>query len=78
MVRHEAGEALAAIGDRDGKFDLHKILSKFINDPIKEVAETCQLAIKMIEWKLENNKEAPLLENQSKYNSIGNLKITPK
>ncbi|KAM9358281.1 deoxyhypusine hydroxylase [Symphorus nematophorus] len=46
MVRHEAGEALGAIGD-PVVLDLLKEYSK---DPVIEVAETCQLAVRRLEW----------------------------
>lgn len=41
MVRHEAGEALAAIGSPESL----DILTKYSNDPIIEVAQTCQLGV---------------------------------
>lgn len=46
MVRHEAGEALGAIGS----VDVLDILREYANDPQTEVAETCQLAVQRIEW----------------------------
>nr|NVI76142.1 nero [Cucujiformia] len=46
MVRHEAAEALGAIGsDKTLPF-----LLKYKNDKILEVAETCELAIERINW----------------------------
>jgi deoxyhypusine monooxygenase len=53
MVRHEAGEALGAIG----KEDALEILRKYANDPVREVRETCELAIQNIEDKLKGNVE---------------------
>lgn len=41
MVRHEAGEALGAIGNEESI----PILEKFLNDPVREVRETCEIAI---------------------------------
>ncbi|XP_050431854.1 deoxyhypusine hydroxylase [Adelges cooleyi] len=41
MVRHEAAEALGAIG----KPDVIPILDEYKNDPVQELAETCQLAL---------------------------------
>ncbi|XP_032902732.1 deoxyhypusine hydroxylase [Amblyraja radiata] len=52
MVRHEAGEALGAIG----KPEVLEMLRNYSSDPVIEVAETCQLAVKRIEW-LQNNKD---------------------
>ena len=59
MVRHEAAEALGAIGDPS----IMEILQRYSNDPAVEVAETCQLAIGRIKWlqekKLETEKKNP-------------------
>ncbi|XP_005999531.1 deoxyhypusine hydroxylase [Latimeria chalumnae] len=52
MVRHEAGEALGAIGNPK----VLEILKHYSEDPVIEVAETCQLAVKRIEW-LQNNEK---------------------
>uniref|UniRef100_A0A7E4USI2 Deoxyhypusine hydroxylase n=1 Tax=Panagrellus redivivus TaxID=6233 RepID=A0A7E4USI2_PANRE len=46
MVRHEAGEALGAIGDKSSI----EILKKYAQDPLPEIAETCELAYQRIEW----------------------------
>ncbi|XP_031551620.1 deoxyhypusine hydroxylase-like [Actinia tenebrosa] len=46
MVRHEAGEALGAIGSMDSL----EVLKEYENDPVIEVSETCQLAVRRIEW----------------------------
>ncbi|XP_041646650.1 deoxyhypusine hydroxylase [Cheilinus undulatus] len=46
MVRHEAGEALGAIGDPI----VLDLLKEYSQDPVIEVAETCQLAVRRIEW----------------------------
>ncbi|XP_053311845.1 deoxyhypusine hydroxylase-like [Spea bombifrons] len=54
MVRHEAGEALGAIGDPE----VLDLLKEYSEDPVIEVAETCQLAIRRIEW-LQQNPDAP-------------------
>lgn len=50
MVRHEAGEALGAIGC----VSVLDILKEYASDPVIEVAETCQLAVKRIQWLQEN------------------------
>ncbi|XP_075060850.1 deoxyhypusine hydroxylase [Mixophyes fleayi] len=54
MVRHEAGEALGAIGDPE----VLELLKEYSQDPVTEVAETCQLAIHRIEW-LQQNPDVP-------------------
>lgn len=46
MVRHEAGEALGAIGDPS----VEDALQKYSQDPCVDVAETCQLALGRIQW----------------------------
>ncbi|XP_070817541.1 deoxyhypusine hydroxylase [Chaetodon trifascialis] len=46
MVRHEAGEALGAIGDPV----VLDLLKEYSEDPVIEVAETCQLAVHRLEW----------------------------
>lgn len=55
IVRHEAAEALGAIGSPD----VLDLLKKHSTDPVIEVAETCQLAARRIEWlqNQENNSE---------------------
>ncbi|XP_068089986.1 deoxyhypusine hydroxylase [Hyperolius riggenbachi] len=52
MVRHEAGEALGAIGDPE----VLELLKEYSQDPVVEVAETCQLAIRRIEWLQEHSQ----------------------
>ncbi|NWU00576.1 DOHH hydroxylase, partial [Urocynchramus pylzowi] len=54
MVRHEAGEALGAIGNPA----VLDVLKRYSQDPVVEVAETCQLAVRRLEW-LQSNKEKP-------------------
>ncbi|XP_059178317.1 deoxyhypusine hydroxylase-like [Physella acuta] len=51
MVRHEAGEALGAIGDNSAL----QVLQVFAKDPVVEVAETCQLAIGRLKWLREQS-----------------------
>uniref|UniRef100_A0A8C5ZT99 Deoxyhypusine hydroxylase n=1 Tax=Marmota marmota marmota TaxID=9994 RepID=A0A8C5ZT99_MARMA len=46
MVRHEAGEALGAIGNPQ----VLELLRQYCSDPVVEVAETCQLAVRRLEW----------------------------
>lgn len=65
MVRHEAGEALGAIGSKS----VESILQKYANDPQVEVAETCQLALHRIQW-LHTNKEDQEKLPQNPYSSV--------
>ena len=46
MVRHEAAEALGAIGDRVAL----ATLSKFIGDPEPVIAESCEVAMDLLEY----------------------------
>ncbi|NXG51007.1 DOHH hydroxylase, partial [Psilopogon haemacephalus] len=62
MVRHEAGEALGAIGNPE----VLDILRHYSEDPVVEVAETCHLAVKRLEW-LQENKQEP---SSSPYHSV--------
>nr|MBE5726531.1 nero [Cucujiformia] len=65
MVRHEAAEALGAIGsDRALPY-----LEKYKADPVKEVAETCELALDRINWLKNYSKETGKL-SKSPYKSV--------
>lgn len=46
MVRHEAAEAMGAIGDRS----IIPILQKHTENPAPEVAESCIVALDLLEW----------------------------
>ncbi|XP_068631979.1 deoxyhypusine hydroxylase [Battus philenor] len=65
IVRHEAGEALGAIGDPN----LQEILEKYQNDPAIEVAETCQIALQRLNWIAKGSDKDDNL-SRSLYNSI--------
>ncbi|XP_047529287.1 deoxyhypusine hydroxylase [Vanessa atalanta] len=65
IVRHEAGEALGAIGDSG----LQELLEKYQYDSAIEVAETCQIALQRLKWIAEKNKTENNL-SQSRYASI--------
>ncbi|XP_050085841.1 deoxyhypusine hydroxylase [Anopheles aquasalis] len=55
MVRHEAAEALGAIGDGS----VEEILLQYSKDPVIEVAETCEIALERVRWlkqKASNDK----------------------
>ncbi|XP_058824317.1 deoxyhypusine hydroxylase [Topomyia yanbarensis] len=57
MVRHEAAEALGAIGSKE----VEEILIKFSTDSVIEVAETCEIALGRIRWL--QNKEADFVDS---------------
>nr|NVI76178.1 nero [Cucujiformia] len=63
MVRHEAAEALGALGSPENL----DILEKFKKDPVIEVAETCELAVERIKW-CQMPDQSNLSENP--YNSV--------
>jgi len=44
MVRHEAAEALGAISSLDSL----PVLRKYLDDPAREVRETCEIAVDKI------------------------------
>ena len=46
MVRHEAAEALGAIGDRTAM----DTLARFVDDPEPVISESCEVAIDLLEW----------------------------
>lgn len=52
MVRHEAAEAIGAIGDE--KY-LELLQQYYENDPAEEIRQTCELALERIRW--ENSSE---------------------
>ncbi|XP_061635248.1 deoxyhypusine hydroxylase [Phyllopteryx taeniolatus] len=66
MVRHEAGEALGAIGDPS----VLDLLKAFSQDPVVEVAETCQLAVRRLEWLQKGRDRQPRDADRNPYNSV--------
>jgi deoxyhypusine monooxygenase len=62
MVRHEAGEALGAIGNPN----CIDILAEYSKDPVVEVAETCEIALDRIKWLQEQEK----LNDNNPYASV--------
>lgn len=66
MVRHEAAEALGALGDSDS-LDLLK--EYYQNDPSLEIRQTCELAIDRINWETSEKSKSENLE-KSLYTSI--------
>uniref|UniRef100_A0AAG5CU94 Deoxyhypusine hydroxylase n=1 Tax=Anopheles atroparvus TaxID=41427 RepID=A0AAG5CU94_ANOAO len=67
MVRHEAAEALGAIGDSS----VEDILLQYSKDPVIEVAETCEIALERVRWLKQNppEKKEPL-EDANPYDSV--------
>lgn len=53
MVRHEAAEAMGAIGDAEC---MEMLEDYYKNDPALEIRQTCELAIERIKW--ENSEKA--------------------
>lgn len=59
MVRHEAAEALGAIGD-EGSLKL--LQHYYENDPLEEIRQTCELAIERIKWEHSERAKTEHLE----------------
>lgn len=72
MVRHEAGEALGAIGDPV----VLDLLKEYSQDPVIEVAETCQLAVRRIEW-LQSEGEKNLTDGNADKNPYCSVDPAP-
>lgn len=66
MVRHEAAEALGALGHAES-LDLLKEYLK--NDPLEVIRQTCELAIARIEWDASEASKTEVLA-ESAYTSI--------
>ncbi|KAI8338918.1 armadillo-type protein [Chlamydoabsidia padenii] len=66
MVRHEAAEALAAIGSVDSI----AYLEKYLNDPSEAVSETCELAIDKIRYDNDPKTKEEREQNKSMYSSV--------
>ncbi|CAK8684408.1 unnamed protein product [Clavelina lepadiformis] len=65
ILRHEAAEAIGAIGEAS----CLSVLEKYCNDACQEVAETCQLAVGRIKWlrdKENSSEEAKLIPSPFK------------
>lgn len=65
IVRHEAGEALGAIGSLSSV----EVLKKYENSDIRDLADTCQLAIQRIKWLHGSDRHKKNL-SKNPYNSI--------
>nr|NVI76071.1 nero [Cucujiformia] len=65
MVRHEAAEALGAIGSERAI----SYLENYKNDPVIEVAETCELALERLNW-LKNSGEDKDTLSSSIFHSV--------
>lgn len=66
MVRHEAGEALGAIGDAK----VIDILVKYSTDEVVEVAETCQLALGRIKYLQSDRAKQEVFIGTEQFTSI--------
>lgn len=53
MVRHEAAEALGAIGHEKSL----AVLEKYAKDPAPEVSQTCELAIELIKYRMNKVRQ---------------------
>ncbi|XP_049286597.1 deoxyhypusine hydroxylase [Anopheles funestus] len=64
MVRHEAAEALGAIGDSS----VEQTLVSFSKDPVVEVAETCEIALERVRWLKQKQEQS--LKDENPYASV--------
>lgn len=46
MVRHEAAEAMGAIGDPTSR----PFLQRFLEHPLPEISESCEVALDLLDW----------------------------
>lgn len=74
MVRHEAGEALGAIGN----IKVLDLLKRYAEDPVIEVAETCQLAVRRLEWLMNGGHESGEETDLNPYCSVDPAPPAPK
>jgi deoxyhypusine monooxygenase len=72
MVRHEAGEALGALGDVES-LDL---LRKYVGHPEAVIAQTCEIAVARIEWEASSASKTEILQ-KSAFASIDPAPPTP-
>lgn len=76
MVRHEAAEALGAIGQASD--EVMKVLEDYYkNDPDEVIRQTCELAIARIKWENSSSKQAEDIEG-SAFSSIDPAPPLPK
>ncbi|KFB38054.1 AGAP002129-PA-like protein [Anopheles sinensis] len=66
MVRHEAAEALGAIGDSS----VEATLAAYCKDPVVEVAETCEIALERVRWLKDHKAQEPALKDDNPYASV--------
>lgn len=64
MVRHEAAEALGALGDKES---LPLLTKYFKEDPSIEIRQTCELAIDRINWEHSDKSKTETLEKNVFY-----------
>jgi len=64
IVRHEAGEAIGAIGSKNAI----ALMQKYARHSLPEIAETCQLALDRIDWL--HNQQITEEFSENPYNSV--------
>ncbi|XP_018616459.1 deoxyhypusine hydroxylase [Scleropages formosus] len=74
MVRHEAGEALGAIGNPE----VLDLLKEYSKDPVIEVAETCQLAVRRLEWLMNGGDQIEDGVDGNPYTSVDPAPPAPR
>lgn len=68
MVRHGAGEALGAIGNHTP--EILELLKQYSKHHVRELSETCELALDRLKWYNKENGDQPAEESSSPYNAV--------
>lgn len=71
MVRHEAAEALGSLGDEEGVED---ILRKFLNDPEQVVRDSVIVALDMVEFEKNGEREYAILPQEQQFSPLAVVK----
>jgi deoxyhypusine monooxygenase len=68
MCRHEAAEALGAIGE-EGSLGVLREMRDDVSE-VEVVRETCEIAVARIEWENGDGKKGEQLKNRSVHTGI--------
>jgi len=66
MVRHEAAEALGAIGGDEAE----QVLNKFKDHKLSEIKDTCSIALSLSAWKKQNAEKKDANSDHPVYHSV--------
>ncbi|CAH1783772.1 unnamed protein product [Owenia fusiformis] len=68
IVRHEAGEAIGAIGEQTP--EVIAALTEHLKSEHVEISETCQIALDLLEWKNKDPSKQENLTGSADYKSV--------